>query len=153
MFFWQPPHVWAIALFRKDEYANAGFPVLPNVIGDEARRADGCCYYTLALVPVTLAPVALGLSRERCIWPWSLMAVNAWFVWTLRSRDPHSARPRPLARMFFASLGYLFALFGAMIAELVFGLVARARLSADRAQRRGFAAARLTALPARQRDP
>lgn len=118
VFFWQPPHVWAIALFRKDEYARAGFPVLPNVIGDHPTRWR-MFWYTLGLVPVTLAPVALGLSG------WLYLGValvaNAWFlshaVRVLRRRTPEAARG-----MFLASLGYLFALFAAMIAELALGL-------------------------------
>ena len=118
VFFWQPPHVWAIALFRKEEYASAGFPVLPNVIGDEATRWR-IFWYTLALVPVTLAPVVLGLSGG--LYLAVAVAANAWFVAhavrVLRERTPEAARG-----LFFASLGYLFALFAAMIAELAAGL-------------------------------
>jgi len=118
VFFWQPPHVWAIALFRKDEYARAGFPVLPNVIGEHPTRWR-MFWYTLALVPVTLAPVALGLSGT--LYLLVALAANAWFlshaVRVLRERTPEAARG-----MFFASLGYLFALFAAMIGELVLGL-------------------------------
>jgi protoheme IX farnesyltransferase len=118
VFFWQPPHVWAIALFRKDDYARAGFPVLPNVIGDHPTRWR-MFWYTLGLVPVTLAPVALGLSG------WLYLAValvaNVWFlshaVRVLRRRTRAAARG-----MFLASLGYLLALFAAMIAELLIGL-------------------------------
>ena len=55
VFFWQPPHVWAIALYRKADYQAANIPMLPNVIGDErTRRWVLLC--TLGLVPVTLAP-------------------------------------------------------------------------------------------------
>jgi len=118
VFFWQPPHVWAIALFRKAEYANAGFPVLPNVIGEDATRWR-IFYGTLALVPVTIAPVALGLSGG--LYLAVAVAVNVWFVAlavrVLRERTPEAAR-----RLFFASLGYLFALFAAMIAELAAGI-------------------------------
>ena len=118
VFFWQPPHVWAIALFRKDDYARAGFPVLPNVIGDHPTRWR-MFWYTLGLVPVTLAPVALGLSGT--LYLVVALAANGWFlshaVRVLRRRTPEAARA-----MFFASLGYLFALFAAMIAELAFGL-------------------------------
>jgi len=118
VFMWQPPHVWAIALFRKKEYENAGFPVLPNTIGEEATRWR-MFWYTLALVPMTLAPVALGLSGT--LYLVVALALNTWFVWhsirVLRQRSPEAARG-----MFFASLGYLFALFGAMMVELVFGL-------------------------------
>jgi len=114
VFFWQPPHVWAIALFRKDDYAAAGIPMLPNVIGDESTRWR-MLYYTLALVPVTLAPVPLGLLG----WPYLAVAValDGWFVWhavrVLRERSDGAAR-----RLFHVSLVYLFALFVAMLADL-----------------------------------
>jgi len=118
VFFWQPPHVWAIALYRKHEYAAAGFPVLPNVIGDEATRWH-MFWYTLGLVPVTLAPVLLGLSGT--LYLVVAIVANVWFlahsVRVLRRRTPEAARG-----MFIASLGYLFALFAAMIVELVLGL-------------------------------
>jgi protoheme IX farnesyltransferase len=60
IFFWQPPHVWAIALFRKEDYARAGIPMLPNVIGDEPTRRR-MLLYAIALVPFTLAPTPFGL--------------------------------------------------------------------------------------------
>src|SRR6185436_16123986 len=60
-----PPHVWAIALFRKADYAAAGIPMLPNVIGDQPTRRR-MLLYTLALVPFTLAPTPLGLLGPFC---------------------------------------------------------------------------------------
>jgi protoheme IX farnesyltransferase len=115
VFFWQPPHVWAIALYRKDDYARAGIPMLPNVIGDEATRWR-MLWSTLGLVPVSLAPVALGLLGV----PYLGVAIgmNAWFVASvvrcLRERTPEAAR-----RTFHVSLAYLFSLFLAMNAELL----------------------------------
>ena len=114
IFFWQPPHVWAIALFRKEDYANAGIPMLPNVIGDEPTRWR-MLWYTLALVPVTLAPV---VPFELLGAPYLVAAVllDAWFVWhcvrVLRERTDAAAR-----RMFHVSLVYLFALFLAMLVD------------------------------------
>jgi protoheme IX farnesyltransferase len=113
VFFWQPPHVWAIALFRKDDYERAEIPMLPNVVGDESTRWR-MLWYTLALVPVTLAPLPLGLLG----WIYLAAAVplDAWFVWlavrVLRERSDASAR-----RMFHASLVFLFALFAAMLLD------------------------------------
>jgi protoheme IX farnesyltransferase len=115
VFFWQPPHVWAIALYRKDDYARAGIPMLPNVIGDEATRWR-MLWSTLGLVPVSLAPAALGLLGA----PYVGVAIgmNAWFVASvvrcLRERTPDAAR-----RTFHVSLAYLFSLFLAMNAELL----------------------------------
>jgi len=118
VFFWQPPHVWAIALYRKDEYAAAGFPVLPNVVGEDATRRY-MVLFTALLAPVTLAPWAFGLVGG--LYLVVAVVANLWFmghalrVW--RVRTPAAARG-----MFLASLGYLFALFAAMLVELSFGL-------------------------------
>ena len=114
IFFWQPPHVWAIALYRKADYAAAGVAMLPNVIGDQPTRWR-MLWYTLVLVPVTLAPVALGFMGA--IYGSVALAVNVWFIWAavevLRLRTDDAAR-----RMFRVSLAYLFSLFGAMLVEL-----------------------------------
>ena len=64
------PHVWAIALFRKADYERAGIPMLPSVVGDQPTRWR-MLSYTLALVPVTLAPAPLGLLG------WIYLAVGA----------------------------------------------------------------------------
>jgi protoheme IX farnesyltransferase len=114
VFFWQPPHVWAIALFRKDDYARAGIPMLPHVIGDQPTRWR-MLWYSLALVPVTLAPLPLGLLGP--LYGVVAAALGAWFVWhsvrVLRERTDAAAR-----RMFGVSLVYLFALFVAMLVDL-----------------------------------
>ncbi len=120
VFFWQPPHVWAIALYRKADYEAAGIPMLPSVIGDQPTRWR-MLWYTIGLVPVTLAPVALGLLG----WVYGTVAVvmNAWFLWAavevLREQDDASAQA-----MFRVSLAYLFALFLAMLADLAWKALA-----------------------------
>jgi protoheme IX farnesyltransferase len=115
VFFWQPPHVWAIALYRKADYEAAGIPTPPSTIGDEATRWR-MLWYTLGLVPVTLAPVALGLLGE--IYLAVALGMNAWFVASvvrlLRERSDEAAR-----RTFRVSLAYLFSLFVAMNVELL----------------------------------
>jgi protoheme IX farnesyltransferase len=114
IFFWQPPHVWAIALYRKDDYRRAGIPMLPNVIGDEGTRWR-MLWFALALVPVTLAPAALGLLGP--VYLASALVLGAWFTWSivrvLVERTDAAAR-----RAFHVSLGHLFALFLAMLADL-----------------------------------
>ena len=113
IFLWQPPHVWAIALFRKSDYANAGIPMLPNVIGDQPTRWR-MLWYTLALVPVTLAPVPLGLLGR--LYLAVAIGLDAWFAYhavrVLRERTDAAA-----VRMFQVSLLYLFALFLAMLVD------------------------------------
>ena len=114
VFFWQPPHVWAITLYRKADYEAAGIPMLPNVIGDEAtRRWVLVC--TFGLVPVTLAPGLLGLLGST----YMIVAVgmNAWFVMSsiqlARQRTDDAAR-----RMFHVSLVYLASICIAMLIDL-----------------------------------
>lgn len=115
VFCWQPPHVWAIALYRKADYEAAGIPMLPSVIGDQATRWR-MLWYTLGLVPVTLAPVALGLLGE--VYLAVALGMNAWFIASiirlLQQRSDDAARG-----VFRVSLAYLFSLFLAMNAELI----------------------------------
>jgi protoheme IX farnesyltransferase len=115
VFFWQPPHVWAIALYRKADYEAAGIPMLPSVIGDHPTRRRMLAY-TIGLVPVTLAPVALGLLGP--VYGAVALGMNAWFVFStlqlLRERTPEAAR-----RVFRVSLAYLFSLFVAMNVDLL----------------------------------
>jgi protoheme IX farnesyltransferase len=114
IFFWQPPHFWAISLYRKDEYARAGFPLLPLEIGDDATRRR-MLLYTLLLVPVTLLPVALGMLGG--VYLALCVLLGGWFVFhalrVMRLRTPGSART-----MFRVSLLYLFTLFVGMLADL-----------------------------------
>ncbi len=113
VFLWQPPHVWAIALFRQEDYQRAGIPMLPLVAGEGPTRWQMLAY-SLALVPVTLAPVPLGLLG------WTYLAaallLDTWFVVcavrVLTERSEAAAK-----RLFRVSLVYLFALFLAMLAD------------------------------------
>ena len=115
VFFWQPPHVWAIALYRKADYEAAGIPMLPNVVGDElTRRWMFIC--TLGLVPISLAPVFLGFLGS--VYATVAVGMNVWFVVSsikvLRRRTDEAAQ-----RMFRVSLAYLFALYLAMLVDLL----------------------------------
>lgn len=59
IFLWTPPHFWALALFRTDDYQRANIPMLPNVAGPDATRLQ-ILLYTILLVAVALAPWPLG---------------------------------------------------------------------------------------------
>ena len=59
IFLWTPPHFWALALYRSDDYRRAGVPMLPVVAGPRATKLQ-MLLYTLVLVPVALAPTLLG---------------------------------------------------------------------------------------------
>jgi protoheme IX farnesyltransferase len=115
VFFWQPPHVWAIALYRKSDYAAAGIPMMPAVVGDERTRRR-MLWYTLGLLPVTILPAPLGLLGP--IYLAAALALGAWFTWVcvrlIRERSDAAAQ-----RVFRVSLVYLAALYLAMLVDLL----------------------------------
>jgi len=115
VFFWQPPHVWAIALYRKADYAAAGIPMPPEVIGDEATRRRVVAY-TAGLLPVTIAPYFLGLVGP--IYLVVAAAAGLWFL--LRAFRLFQERTDESARgVFRVSLAFLFAVFLAMLVDLI----------------------------------
>ena len=115
VFFWQPPHVWAIALYRKSDYAAAGIPMMPAVVGDEHTRRR-MLWYTLGLLPVTILPTPLGLLGN--IYLAAAIVLGAWFAWTgvrlIRERTDAAAQ-----RVFRVSLMYLALLYLAMLVDLL----------------------------------
>jgi protoheme IX farnesyltransferase len=115
VFFWQPPHVWAIALYRKADYAAAGIPMMPAVVGDERTRRR-MLWYTLGLLPVTILPAPLGLLGP--IYLAAAVLLGAWFTWVgvrlIRERTDAAAQ-----RVFRVSLVYLAALYLAMLVDLI----------------------------------
>jgi protoheme IX farnesyltransferase len=122
IFLWTPPHFWALALFRSDDYARAGVPMLPVVSGKRVTRWS-IFLYTLVLVPAGMAPFFLGFAGP--LYLACAAGLGAWFLWqsavVLREND--EAREPAARRLFGISLLYLFALFAALIAErLVHGI-------------------------------
>lgn len=115
IFLWTPPHSWALALFRRDDYARARVPMLPVVSGERATRRQ-ILAYTLLLIPATLAPVAIGMSGVLYGFAASVLGAlllrHAVRVW--RDRTDASARP-----MFGFSILYLFLIFVALLIDSV----------------------------------
>ncbi len=113
IFFWTPPHFWALALYREGDYSKAGVPMLPVVAGAAATKRQMLAY-TAILFPIGLAPYWLGMSGLVYLAAASLL--GAWFlyyavvVW-MRGTD------RAAKQMFAFSIFYLFAMFGALIAD------------------------------------
>jgi len=113
LFVWQLPHFLAIALYRAEDYAAAGFRVLPMSVGVVATRWH-ILVYTVALVAVSLLPVPLGVAGR-----WYLAAaaiLGAWFL--ARTASGFRAAPKPWARsVFLGSLIYLTGLFVALAVD------------------------------------
>ncbi len=119
-FMWTPPHFWALALFMRSDYDDAGVPMLTVTHGRRATRAH-VWWYTVALTPV-----AIGLGFTSAGGPIYLAAAlvyQALFLlgaWRIRARDEAVAEADGYAvekRVFKLSLTYLFALFGAIMVQ------------------------------------
>lgn len=127
IFFWTPPHFWALSLVAHKEYAKAGVPMLPVTSGAKATRLQ-ILLYTILLIPVGLSPVVTGLGG----WVYAATStiLTAGFLYfaakVFRSRagDADAGdQERKLAMSMFAfSILYLFGLFAALIVEHGFGL-------------------------------
>jgi heme o synthase len=115
IFLWTPPHFWAIAIFRKEEYANAGFPMMPIVAGDVSTRRQSLVY-TILLIVVSLLPVPLGLLGVT--YGAAALLSGLWFMVAV-IRSMRAMDPKVDYAVFRVSIGYLFILFGAMFLDLL----------------------------------
>jgi heme o synthase len=121
IFFWTPPHFWALSLYRTADYARAGVPMLPVVAGDRETRRQ-ILLYTLLLAPLGTAPWLLGYAG-----PWygvaALMTGAAMTALAFRVRaeeqgqtaGKHSASKQ----MFAFSILYLFLLFAMLLVDWI----------------------------------
>ncbi|GIQ71709.1 heme o synthase [Bradyrhizobium sp. RD5-C2] len=119
IFFWTPPHFWALALFRSDDYARAGIPMLPVVAGPDATRLQ-ILLYTILLVAIALAPWPLGYFDA--IYGVTSLVLGAGMLWLaieVYRRREGTAANRATRRLFAFSILYLFALFAVLLAEVV----------------------------------
>ncbi len=119
VFMWTPPHFWALALCRADDYARAGVPMLPVVAGAAETRRH-IVWYTAALVPLAAAPAALG-HASAAYGAGAVLLSTLFLVLAVRAR--RDATMRSARRMFGFSIFYLFAIFALLIADRHFGLV------------------------------
>jgi heme o synthase len=118
IFLWTPPHFWALALFVKTDYANAGVPMLPVVAGERVTRVQ-IGIYTVPMIAAAIAPWAMGLVGN--IYGWTAIALNLIFAAfalqvSLRQSQPGDTM-QPEKRLFRFSILYLFLMFGAVIAD------------------------------------
>ena len=116
IFMWTPPHFWALSLYRSDDYARAGVPMLPVVAGRQETKRH-ILLYVLLLWPITLAPWALGIVGA--VYGAAAAVLGAMFiVAALRVyREPDGLRDRAAKQMFGYSILYLFLLFAMTIAD------------------------------------
>ena len=114
IFYWTPPHFWALALLKQKDYGKAGVPMAPLVWGERETKRQ-MFWYTLILIPLTLLPYtfgALGLVYLVCA-----SALNAKFLYEV-VRVARAAEWTKVAwRLYKFSLVYLALLFAAMVID------------------------------------
>lgn len=115
IFFWTPPHFWALSLFANEDYKRAKIPMLPVVAGERTTKIQMMAY-TLLLVPLSVAPYILGIAGIG--YGIFAFALSVFFLFTnfrvLTDKTDRSAR-----LMFGYSVFYLFALFAALMIDKV----------------------------------
>jgi protoheme IX farnesyltransferase len=118
IFLWTPPHFWALALFVKTDYANAGVPMLPVVAGEKTTRTQ-VLLYTLPMVACAIAPFALGMLG--LIYGISAILLSSVFLLLSARVAFRSTREgdsmAPEKALFAFSIVYLFVLFGAVAVD------------------------------------
>jgi protoheme IX farnesyltransferase len=118
IFLWTPPHFWALSLFVRSDYANAGVPMLPVVAGVESTRRH-ILLYSLPMTAAAIAPWALGLAG----WIYGAVAVGlsaAFLILALHVAGNRATEPKqmgPEKRLFAFSILYLFGLFAAVVID------------------------------------
>jgi protoheme IX farnesyltransferase len=114
MFLWQLPHFLAIAWMYRDDYARAGYPMLPVIEPDGHSTGRQAVAYAAALLPLSLAPTPMHMTGD--VYFAGALVLGIWFLWTAirfaRTREVRDAR-----RVFFGSLIYLPLLWVLMIAD------------------------------------
>jgi protoheme IX farnesyltransferase len=119
IFFWTPPHFWALALFRSDDYARAGIPMLPVVAGPDVTRLQ-ILLYTLVLVAVAVSPWPLGYFDA--VYGVTSLVLGAGMLALALEVYRHREGSRALRatrRLFAFSILYLFGLFATLLLEVV----------------------------------
>jgi protoheme IX farnesyltransferase len=113
IFVWTPPHFWALSLLKKEDYAAAGIPMMPNVAGDQSTREQ---IFVYSLLLVGMAPLLVILPLAGWLYGITSIVLGAEFLrraWLLRPE----AENKGAGGLFGFSILYLFALFAALLIE------------------------------------
>jgi protoheme IX farnesyltransferase len=113
IFLWTPPHFWALALYRRDDYARAHVPMLPVVAGEDETRRQ-IVIYSVLLVASSL--LLLWFGQMGWVYGGTAAAMGAVFI-ALALRVRRERTPKAAVRLFGYSMIYLALLFAAMVAD------------------------------------
>ena len=120
IFMWTPPHFWALAIFRNEDYVSADVPMMPVAAGTASTRRQ-IWWYTVLLTPIAIAPAFTSIGGAFYLVAsvtLSAMFLNA--AWVVSRRDDESAaadKYKAEVQLFKVSLIYLFALFTAILVQ------------------------------------
>ena len=117
IFFWTPPHFWALALFKAGDYDAAGIPMMPNVAGEASTRKQ-ILAYSLMLAPVGVAPWLSGFASGA--YGLASAALGAGFVWyAWKALAAPDAGMRNAKALFAYSIVYLFVIFAVLLGDSI----------------------------------
>jgi protoheme IX farnesyltransferase len=114
VFLWQIPHFMAIAWLYRDDYARAGFPMLPVVEPDGRRAGLQAVFYAAALVPASVAPTVVGLTGAAYFWTALVLGVG--LLW-MAARFALSRTDATARVLFYSSITYLPLIWTAMLLD------------------------------------
>ena len=118
IFVWTPPHFWALAVAKRDEYANAGIPMLPVTHGAKFTRLQ-ILLYTVLLLIVTLLPYLTGMSG--LIYLATALILGLRFIYYAIKMMRHNDNKTAM-KTFFYSINYLMLMFAALLIDHYFPL-------------------------------
>ena len=113
VFIWTPPHFWALAIAKKEDYERVGIPMLPVTHGNAYTR-QFILLYTVLLVPITVMPYLTGMSGM--IYLLTALALGARFLWYAIKLKSDDGLELPM-QMFRYSINYLMILFAALLID------------------------------------
>jgi protoheme IX farnesyltransferase len=118
VFLWTPPHFWALSLYKSDDYARAGVPMLPVVAGAARTKREIVIYSVVLTVVAAVLPPLLGFATPAyAIVAAALGAVFLWLALAVRRMREGDREMRPARRLFAFSMLYLFLLFAILLVE------------------------------------
>ncbi len=121
IFLWTPPHFWALALFKSQDYGSVGIPMMPNVAGEASTKRQ-IFAYSLLVAAIGVAPWLIGMtSAVYGVVALALGSAFVWYAWKVLKMPESDRAMGPAKALFGYSLVYLFAIFAVLLADVAVG--------------------------------
>jgi protoheme IX farnesyltransferase len=125
VFLWTPPHFWALSLYRSEDYAKAGVPMLPVVSGAATTKLQILIYSVVLTLTAAIVPPVMGFATPAYgVIAALLGALFVYLAWTVYRMPASDTEMKPARRLFAYSMLYLFLLFAILLVEDGFGRLA-----------------------------